>query len=285
MKLPSIQTDHHGYALLEADNDVRWFDHLGLDASVSSNKQVIFQMLTQLLQASPVSLSGVVLDPEFGIEVLKNKPAEIGVIWQLEEPATSIDPLVPPKLSNDWTVEHIRNNLGLAKLELQYFPSEAQALVKKQLVAEIFDFCQYQEIDLLLKLVIYSPTGQPLPAPELQVAQLTAIQEFRDTCHILALQSPQDALAAATLTAELDIPWVVMSHDGQKYEVYKEQLRQALEAGARGFLVGETLWQEAYSKRRKDQGIDEAELTQFMQTTVRDRLIELHRIVGECLAS
>lgn len=284
MKLPRIQTNQQGFALLEAANSWQWFERLGLDPTQPSNRTVVNTVLGQILKASTDSISGVVLDSDSGLAVLSHKSPEVGVIWQLEDASASTDPLAPPTISPDWTVEHIRNNLGLAQLELQYDPSEEQALIKKQLVAEIHDFCQYQEIDLVLKLVIYSPTDRPLPAAEFQAAQLTAIQEFRESCELLALQSPQDALAAATITAELDIPWVVASHPGQKYELYKEQLRQALEAGARGYLAGETVWQEASSHRRKDQGVDDAALTQFIQTTVRDRLIELKRIVSECLA-
>lgn len=281
MKLPRIQTDQQGYALLELDNTQRWLTHWGLETDSSSGR-LLTTTLQNLLQAAQGSISGVILDAA-GVQVIPSKPADIGVLWQLEEPSDAVDPLTVPTLSPDWTVEHIRNNLGLAKLELFYHPSEPEALTKKQLVAEIFDFCQYQNIDFLLMLKLYSPTGSPLSPGDWQQAQLEAVDEFHDSCSLLGLESPQEALAAATITAALDIPWVVTAGSETSYDQFKEQLRQALEAGAMGYVVGATLWPELYRSRRKDHGIDEVALVTATQKQVRDRMVELYRILGENL--
>ena len=94
------------------------------------------------------------------------------------------------------------------------------------------------------------------------------------------MQYPQDPLAAATLTSELDIPWLMID-DGVKYDKFKDQLRVALENGAQGFLVDEVLWQEVGKMRLKDQSPDLPAIEKFLQTTSKDRMIELMRIAGE----
>lgn len=283
MRLPSIQTDQHGYALLELDNARRWLHQWGLVTDEVVNHRLVEKTLQELVAAANGNASGIILDSDFGIAAAATKSAEMGIIWQLEESSTEVDPLAVPKISPDWTLEHIRNNLGLAKLELYYHPAEQNALIKKQLVAELADFCRYQEIDFLLILKLYAPGGGELSPGDWQQAQLTAIDEFHESCDLLGLESPQEALAAATITAALDIPWVVIAKPGQTYDQFKDQLRQALEAGAMGYVAGETLWSELYRLRRKDQGIDEVAVTTTIQKQVRDRMLELYRILSECL--
>jgi tagatose-1,6-bisphosphate aldolase len=97
---------------------------------------------------------------------------------------------------------------------------------------------------------------------------------------ILALQYPLDPLATATVTAELDIPWLLIGQD-QAYEDYKSTLRLCLENGARGFLAGNSLWQEIQDFKQQDKSPDLEQIQQFVNTTVKDRMIELMRITNE----
>ncbi len=280
MTLPAIQTHHGRFTLLELDNPVRMANELGLDFSLEPNQSVVKELVAQVLAELTPEVSGIVLDGEVGLSQVEHKAQTAGLLLRLEEVRPEVDPLALPSLDQEWGIEQIVNNFGVVKLELFYHPAEEQAMIKKQWLAEIFDYCQYQHAQLLLKMRLYAPPGILLDAAAFQEVQLEAAQELGRSCSLLALDSPPNALAAATLTAELDIPWIVHSGD-QVYGQFKEAVREALENGAQGYLAGEAVWRDLYTYKRKDMGIDLEKALHFLQTVARDRVIELDRIVGE----
>jgi len=105
------------------------------------------------------------------------------------------------------------------------------------------------------------------------MAQLEAVTDMRNKCHLLALEYPHSALACATLTAELDVPWILVDRTPD-YNDFKEQVRTAIEAGAVGAQIGSVLWQ----------GLNKDNYQQVIETQARDRMIELSRIVSESVS-
>ena len=212
----------------------------------------------------------------------RKSPAQsAGLIISLEKShGREIDPLALPQLWSDWGVENVRQNYAVAKIELYYHPSEEQALAKKKLVAELYDYCQHLGIALLLEMVVYTPAQQSFDQAQFQDAQLTAVQEMRENCHLLALQYPLEPLATATLTTELDGPWVMIDQ-GYDYSQFKDLLRIGLENGTQGFLAGTSLWTDLLPVAAADGEFDLIKVKKLIQTTVRDRIIELTRITNE----
>lgn len=276
------------FNLVEFDDEAKFIEALGLDLSDQGNRDLVNQILSALFsvylskgEEAFAGMSGFILDPIFSLKVLaaqKNPDISIGLF--LDEPLAERDPLSLPKLINDWGVEQIRNNYAVACLTLYYHPAEAAALKKKQFLAEIYDYCHYAGIELAVKLVIYTPGDQKFTWEDFRQDQLQALEELRNLAHFFILQYPNDPLSCATLTTQLDVPWVV-SDNNLDYDVFKEHLRDALENGASGFMVGESLFKEIESMRKKDQSPDMEEIIKFIKTRVRDRAIELVRITGE----
>ncbi len=279
MNLSAIQTSFEKYNLVQLDQAPKIAEFLGLDLEMDSNVEKIKNFLETTNNVLNPDFSGVVLDPIYSFG-LANQQQDVGLLFRLSTLNPGVDPLAVPQLLPDWGVAEIANNYGLAKIELYYHPQEKKALQKKQLLAELYDYCQYQNIDLFLKLIIYNPGEQELDEKQLQTAQLQAVQEFYSTADILALQFPLEALSAATLTADLDIPWILTIQD-QDYEQFKQDLRLCLENGAQGFLLDHRFFKEIEQFRHKDASPDWEQLEQFVSTTLRDRLIELCRIVNE----
>jgi tagatose-1,6-bisphosphate aldolase len=280
MQLSALQTPHGNFTLIGLDNPLVMAAKFGLDPAVPSNEGLIRDVTSSLLKTFSQEVSGVVLDYKVGLPVIHTKAQGAGTALRLEEIAVESDPLSLPHFNPEWGVEEITNNYGVVKLELMYHPAEPKAMEKKQIVAEIFDYCQYQHVAFMLVLRLYSPSGEVMSSEEWQETQFTAVQELQQSCDVLVLECPKNALAAATLTAELDIPWLMLTAE-PTYAKVKESLRLALENGAQGFLATDVVWSEIYSCRRRDKGIDEERLHQFVLTIGRDRIIELVRIVGE----
>jgi tagatose-1,6-bisphosphate aldolase len=279
MKLPALKNPAGVYGLVALDEAYALGELIGLSLQEPSHEAILQSLLSQLIAVCSLQASGLVFDPVYTLPLLDKKADQVGTVVRLEQ-SVPADPLILPKLPQNWGVENVRNVYGVAKLELYYHPSEATAVEKKKLVAEIFDFCQYEKIDFLLKLIIYHPAKQSLTTEQFQAAQLEAVSDFQRFADILAVQYPQDPLAAATLTSELDIPWLMVD-DEIKYDKFKDQVRVAMENGAQGFLVDEALWHELGELRLKDHSPDLPAIEKFIQTTVKDRIIELMRIAGE----
>jgi tagatose-1,6-bisphosphate aldolase len=220
----------------------------------------------------------------YTFSLAQTKPAATGVLFRLEKLMAHINPEAVPILIGSWGVGAVKQNYGLAKIELYYHPREARALEKKQLLCELSDYCRHEGIDLLAKLVVYTPSEEKFTVAAFQQAQLQTVQELSRYCSVVALQYPQDALACATLTAELDIPWLVSSDD-LGYEAFKDILRTAINNGARGYLADAVFWQEMYDLKLDDGTPNWTKVTEFLQTTARDRSIELRRVAIETDAS
>ena len=126
--------------------------------------------------------------------------------------------------------------------------------------------------------MLYLETSKEKYQAQFLELQLDAISELQEYCDLFFLEYPVDALSAVTLTAGLDVPWLV-SGRGVPYETFKEQVRSALESGAQGYVMGTQLLPgEVPNEQRSIQRVAE-----FFATTARDRAIELERIRAEIM--
>ena len=279
MHLPALQSDSEMFSILELDGGYQLAASLGLDINIQGGIEQLNVILNSLITHLATHPSAVVADPIFSLPLLMDD-IEHGLILRLDETNQEITRESLPKLDPHWGVDEIANNYAVAKFELQYHPAEENALTKKKMVAELFEYCAHVGIDLLLKLNISPQPDEAKDPVVLQETQFQAIQELRGNCHLLSIQYPSNALAAATITAELDHSWVV-SLDSQDHDQNKNELRAALENGAVGFMIGTGLWSEITSFRQEDESPDLAMIEDFIKTTARDRMIELDRIVNE----
>lgn len=279
MNLPAIQSDQQAIGLLELDQAPKIASLLGLDLTSPANEDTIKDFIQDMGTIGAQYATGLVIDPIYSFS-LADESQEAGLLTRVTTLHEEIDPLSLPTLMPNYGLDEIRQNYSLAKLELYYHPQEEKALAKKRLVAEVFDYCDYLDIEMLLKLIVYTPSGEEFDQTTFQQDQLQAIQEMRSITNALALQYPLDPLSTATVTAELDIPWVLMSQD-QPYQEYKQSLRTSLENGAVGFMTGDSLWRDLQELKAKDKSPDLEKVQQFVNTTYQDRVIELMRISDE----
>lgn len=279
MLLPTIQSKKKMIGLLELDMAPVLAKKMGLDITMPENVKLIQATLDLMGQVAAEHLTGLVIDPIYSFSASKHSKKS-GCLTRLNIVSDEFDPLAVPTLVPDYGLEEIANNYSLAKFELLYHPREDNALKKKQLTAEIFDYCDYLDIHLLLKLQLYNREGGDYLTDTFTEDQLVAAQELSRVANIIALQYPVEALSIATITAELDIPWILIN-DSQDYDTFKQQLRLCLENGAAGFIAGPALWQDLGTFKQDDQSPDLDKIENFIETTFKDRVIELMRIVNE----
>ncbi|NCN82710.1 MAG: hypothetical protein GW947_01970 [Candidatus Pacebacteria bacterium] len=277
MTLDAIRADS-GYSLLSLADPLAVADHAGLSLQNLDHAAEVASLISEASTLLAPHVSGVCLAPDIGFSAVASLPKNAGVIFELSDMVRAKDPLTVPVLAQTWGVEQTRNNYGLAKLELYYNPQEEDARSKKQMVVELADYCRHEGIAFILDLVLYLETAKEKYQAQFLELQLDSIAELQEYCDLFFLEYPIDPLSAVTLTASLDVPWVV-SGRGVPYEEFKDQVRASFESGAQGYVIGSQLLPaEVPHEQRSPERVAE-----FFATTARDRAIELERIRQEVM--
>jgi tagatose-1,6-bisphosphate aldolase len=271
MQLPAISRQRQLFSILAFDDISELSQILSLDLSLQDNLLFLNKLLHLLVELSQ-EVTGLVVDPIYGLPVITYKAKNTGVLIRLEQHQDS-DAQVVPQLFPNFSLLEIKNNYALAKLAIDYQAHEEHALLKKQLLAEIRDYSQSLKIDFLLKLDANFDNQDIL---------LSTIQEVQSFADILVLKDINDPLLAATISSELDIPWLLTTDKAKlDYNQFKDHYRVAVENGAKGFYLGNFLWQSLAQFRQDNQEFDWPALEKFVRTNLRDQLIELNRITEE----
>lgn len=277
MQLSSVRHTTR-FSILALDAITESAEQCGINIQLAEGKKQLQDVICDIAKAFSGAYSGIVLAPELGYEALTDKDTAAGVLFPLERRLFDADPLTIPILKEHWGVESCAQNYGMAKLELYYHPEEKEAAVKQQMVAELYEYCQHENIDLLLELVIYIEGTEAEYIAQLPAVQLAAVQDLRSSCSMLALEYPLNALNTVTLTAELDIPWILTARN-TPYDQFKEQLRTALESGAVGYMAGSPFFPAVPSTGSAKW--DAEKIKSYIMTIGMDRIHELYRIVSE----
>ena len=286
MRVASLFNSAGFIAILELDNNRQLAEALGLDLTLPDNLVLLHQVHTFLLKLAQ-EVNGVIFDPIYTFDFLAQKAQRNVALIRLEQDRESLPDQLPLLFPN-FSLEEVSQNYALAKLELNYHPREKKALEKKQLLAEINEYSKMLGIDFLLKLKIYDPNSLLVDSPNqnnfsFDDDQLLALQELKSMIDVLLIQNPTDPLAMATIISELDVPCLIMANEHDHYEQFKEKFRMAMENGAKGYCLSQVLWSEIGTFRQDNQSLDLVALQKYLNTVVRDRLIELNRIAGESL--
>ncbi len=275
MNLSSIQTPSGMFTIAPFDHRGSLAQMMGVDISTPQGQEIITQLKVMFMEAFSSICSGVLVDPVFGWPAIEKKAKNTGLILTLESSGYTDDKSAVPTMIPDWGVENVKNNYAVAKLLTYYHPSEPNALAKKKLVMELGEYCRHEDVAFLLEPVIFNPLEKKdLSKTEFQAAQLTTVQELQRSCDVIKIQYPGDALACATITAELDIPWILLSR-GMDYQSFYNALKISLENGCKGFAAGRSVWQEIGEFRTENGKPDMVKVENFLHTTALERMKEL----------
>jgi tagatose 1,6-diphosphate aldolase len=251
---------------------------VGVNIHTPVGKQVVTDLKVMFMETFSPMCSGVLVDPQFGFPAIAKKAKNTGLILSLESSGYTDERTAVPTLIQDWGVENVKNNYAVAKLLTYYNPQEENAEAKRKLVMEIGQYCHQEDIAFLLEPVIFNPfSKENLTQTQFHEAQVIAVQEFQAHCDVIKLQYPGDALACATITAELDIPWILLSR-AMKYDQFKEALKISMDNGAKGFAAGRSVWQEIGEFRLADGLPDMEAIRLFLNTSGKERMAELIEI-------
>jgi tagatose 1,6-diphosphate aldolase len=232
--------------------------------------------------------TAVLLDPNYGAAQCISAgvlPGHIGLLVSTE--STGYQKGLGGRVTtllDGWSVDKIKRMGGSAAKILVYYRPDIDELARKQLetVKFVAEECIAHDVPFLVEPVSYRVEGESSEEefarrkPEFVIE--TARQVTALPIDVLKAEFPanihyeKDRGKLLDLCKQLDeatgVPWVVLSA-GVDYEMFKEQVQIACQAGASGFLGGRAIWQESVHI------VDKKERLHFLATTVADRLKEL----------
>lgn len=147
-----------------------------------------------------------------------------------------------------------------AKLLLYLNPfvqaAPAQIEISQQALAQAHE----QGLPLFLEIVTYETKDKPADLPDLLFKSLEIFLEKNILPDVFKLEYPGSLENCQKVTKMLDqTPWILLTR-GERFDVFRNQLKDAIAGGAVGFLAGRALWQEAVNyqgQKREDFFTDE----------------------------
>lgn len=151
------------------------------------------------------------------------------------------------------------------KLLLPYRPDLLEvARIQEEMVARVVAECRASGMLSMIEPIVYGEV------PELGAAVAeTARRLSRLGPDVLKLQYPGTAQACQALTRACGaVPWVLLG-GGTDEDTFLAQLRDAMHAGARGYVVGRTAWDAALVADESDRRRAIAERAAFLARAVQ----------------
>lgn len=249
----------------------------------------------ELLDALGSEATAVMLEPEFSAAqaiAARALPGNVGFLAAVEAQGYLGDPTSrQTSLMDGWSVEKAKR-LGASgiKLLVLYRPDGAEITeIQDRTITSVIAECARYDIPLFLEPVAYAiEPGLSTDSAEFATKRREIVIETVRRLgalgpDVLKVQFPVDTryepdrIAWADACAELDdaspVPWALLS-GGDPYELFRDQVRVASEAGASGFMVGRALWGEYLTAPVEAR-------QEMVESTLRPRFAELSAIARE----
>jgi tagatose 1,6-diphosphate aldolase len=236
----------------------------------------------QVVAALAPETSGVLLDPIYGASqaIRGNYLGGVGLLVELEKADYPLKPMpLEGEILPGWSVAKIkRMGADGVKLFFYYNPDSPELAAKQDdLLQRVSADCAAHDIPLYAEPIPCS-IGEPesVYAEKFTRRVIDSARRIAGMgADILKLEYPvhktqitdearcRDACAA--LSAAIDVPWVLLSA-GVSFDIFRQQVQIACQAGASGCIVGRAVWGEAA------QIADEAERQCWLASIGRERM-------------
>jgi tagatose-1,6-bisphosphate aldolase len=203
--------------------------------------EALCSVKADLVAATGGLASGVMLDPEIGMDesVVAAVPTSVGIIAAREAQGYLADASVEyTTLMDGWDAREASSRGADAVKLLALWDGSPSADQRAVIVAAI-DEAHAAGLPLVLEPL---PRGG-LPATGAWVRGW--LEHHADTgADVFKLPYPGSPIECARITESVDAPWALLSA-GAEFEVFLDQLSEAMAAGAAGYIVGRAVWREA----------------------------------------
>jgi tagatose 1,6-diphosphate aldolase len=293
--IQSCATPQGMFAIVAADHRDSMRALIDPESPQTVAAQQLIDIKLAIVEYAAPAASAVVLDPVYSAGqaiVGEHLPGHIGLLCAIEEQGYLGDTYNRrTRIVSGWSVEKAKR-LGANGIKLLpfYYPEAGTASqAQERLVRSISADCGRYEIPLFLEPITYSidsdiPKGSPQFAAARRRIVVETVRRLSGVGpDIMKVEFPVDvshepdpalwAEACAEVNAACQVPWTLLSA-GEPFEIFKQQLQVACQAGASGFVAGRAIWQEVVH-------LSHEERVRFLCGTARQRLAELTQIALE----
>lgn len=285
--LQQISNKRRVFTILAVDHRDPLIDMLTARDGNRPTPQMVRDEKLRLVRALAEHASAVLLDPIYSVEPAITDgvlPGSVGLLVAREKSGytTRADAISrTTELLPDWTAATIKRIGGNAvKMLLYYHPDAPNAAAQEAVVRQVASECREADIPFLLEPICYPlQPGQKKTDPDFVAQRPALVLEAARRLvplgvDVLKAEFPTDAAETDTgkmaaycqqLTESINVPWVLLSA-GVDFHTFQRQLEIACDAGASGFTIGRSIWQEAVSLR------ESAERDHFLYSVAISRL-------------
>lgn len=256
------------YLMLALDHRGSFKKLMNPDSPESVSDAEAVAMKHGIISSLKDQFTGVLIDKEFGLPAYRErtKPFLLPIektgyteqtgerITELEESAASIK----AKGANG------------VKLLLYFNPSYESAKKQLETAKRVVEDCRFNEMPLFLEIVAYGEGAND--KVDLVVPSLEKFLQADIRPDVYKLGYPGSEQKSAEVTKMLgDLPWIMLTA-GENYQTFVSQLSEAAKGGAKGFLAGRGIWQEACT-------LEGQAKEDFFKTVLPQRFKEITQIV------
>jgi sulfofructosephosphate aldolase len=278
--LRQITTSGGRFAVIAADHGQPLVDmlvELGLPSAPEDQRA----FKSDLVETVGRDASAVLLDPDVSLPAIVDRDQlarDVGLIVRIEADGCEFqDGLRQSQMIPGLGAEGARARGATAAKVMVYVRADREDLdgYTAHMVRGALEDCRRADLLCVMELMTYrldeeSPEEFAARKEDLVVEGAVLLEECGSK--VLKLEYPGSAAACRRVTDALSVPWAVLSA-GVDHDAFCDQLRDAMDGGADGFIAGRSLWKESV-------GLPPAERRRFLDGDARRRMEEMLTIVG-----
>jgi len=210
----------------------------------AGNKEIA-DVKSLIIKACDNAMSGFLIDPVWGLPAYKKSKVKKPYLLCLEK--TGYMETKGARLTKlQYTGKQLKKwGASGAKILLYFNPALKTATAKQLSVAKkALTDAHKNNLPLFLEIVTYGNEELKKTRAEWVLKSLQAFTKAKINPDIFKLEYPGSSEACKKITKLISpTPWIILTR-GETFNVFKKQLKNAIAAGAVGFLAGRAVWQE-----------------------------------------
>ena len=272
MKIKHLSNNNGKYIILKLDIASQLAQILDLDLKKEDDSHLIQTILMKIEQAFSPYLTGLILDPIYGYNLVNSRSSNMGLALTVDSPIkTKVNEFDLPEFIPDWDLVSIANHYACAEVSLRYHPQNSSALKKKKVISELHSSAKMNSVDFILNLELVAKNGIEVET-EFDQYVLESVWEFKKNCELIILPFIYKALDRATITAEIDIPWLVNPRSTDSNQFY-DRVQLSNEAGGAGVVIDNYFFHDLFQLGKTEKyGLDVFSIEKYIYNVLVKRL-------------
>lgn len=269
MNLSKFQTDGK-FLMLALDHRGSFKKLMNSENPDGVSDEEVIELKKEIIESLENQFSGLLIDETYGLEAYPNhiKPfllpvEKSGYTNQEGERITELEYRV---------TQLVVYGASGAKMLLYFNPDVESADKQIKTAKQVITECQQNSFPLFLEPVTYLVNGDShTQDPDLVLRSVGMLVGNGVVPKVFKLEYPGNLETCYKITELLrGTPWILLTNP-DSFEQFVEHLKDAIKAGARGFLAGRALWQEVCTLQGEEK-------QKFLQETLPKRFSILTQI-------